>query len=89
MKIDFHVHMLDEHVFRACTNKTVYTGFGVTPVAAPRPGTEGLLSRIMSPEAVIEDMDARGIGAATTPSRTGSRRIPGGSSAAARCRCRT
>ena len=60
MKIDFHVHMLDAEVFKAATNKTVFTGFGAAPAAAPRPGTEGLLARMMSPEAQIEDMDARG-----------------------------
>jgi len=61
MIVDFHVHMLDEHVFRASTNKTVFTGFGAAPAAAPRPGTESLLARMLRPEAVIEDMDARGI----------------------------
>lgn len=61
MVIDFHVHMLDAEVFRASTNKTVFTGFGAHPAPAPRPGTEGLLARMMRPEAVLEDLDARGI----------------------------
>src|SRR5512134_3745535 len=59
--IDFHVHMLDEHVFKACTNKTVFTGFGARPAAAPRPGAVDLIRRMMQPETEIEDMDARGI----------------------------
>jgi len=70
VRIDFHVHMLDEHVFRACTNKTVFTGFGAAPVAAPRPGTEDLLKRMMRPEAVIEDMDGRGIDMSVVTSST-------------------
>jgi hypothetical protein len=37
MRIDFHVHMLDEHVFRASTNKTVFTGFGARPAPARAP----------------------------------------------------
>ena len=53
--------MLDAEVFRASANKTVFTGFGAAPAAAPRPGSENLLARMMRPEAVIEDMDARGI----------------------------
>jgi aminocarboxymuconate-semialdehyde decarboxylase len=61
MNIDFHVHMLDEHVFRASTNKTVFTGFGANPVSEPRPGARELLTRMMRPEAVIEDLDSRGI----------------------------
>lgn len=36
--IDFHCHMLEETVFAASTNKTVFTGFGATPASAPRPG---------------------------------------------------
>jgi aminocarboxymuconate-semialdehyde decarboxylase len=61
MNIDFHVHMLDEHVFRASSNKTVFSGFGANPVDEPRPGARALLMRMMRPEAVLEDMDARGI----------------------------
>jgi aminocarboxymuconate-semialdehyde decarboxylase len=61
MVVDFHVHMLDEHVFKASTNKTVFTGFGANPVTEPRPGVRELLMRMMRPEAVLEDMDARGI----------------------------
>ena len=59
--IDFHAHMLDEHVFKASTNKTVFTGYGATPSAAPRPGALELLQRMMRPETEIEDMDSRGI----------------------------
>ena len=70
MKIDFHAHMLDEHVFKACANKTVFTGFGATPAAAPRPGAAELLKRMMRPETEIEDMDARGIDMAVVTSST-------------------
>ena len=70
MRIDFHVHMLDAEVFRASANKTVFTGFGAAPAAAPRPGTEGLLARMMNPAAVVEDMDARGIDMSVVSSST-------------------
>ena len=70
MVIDFHVHMLDEHVFKASTNKTVFTGFGANPVSEPRPGARELLMRMMRPEAVIEDMDARGIDRAVITAST-------------------
>ena len=59
--VDFHVHMLDEQVFRAATNKTVFSGFGAHPATEPRPGTRELMLRMMRPESVVEDMDARGI----------------------------
>ena len=59
--IDFHAHMLEPEVFRASTNKTVLTGFGATPAAAPRPGAQSLMARMFDPVAEIEDMDARGI----------------------------
>lgn len=70
MKIDFHVHMLDAEVFKASSNKTVFTGFGAAPAAAPRPGTENLMARILRPEAILEDMDARGIDQAVLTSST-------------------
>jgi len=70
MVIDFHVHMLDEHVFKASTNKTVFTGFGANPVTEPRPGVRELLKRMMRPEAVLEDMDARGIDMAVITAST-------------------
>ncbi len=70
MVIDFHVHMLDEHVFRASTDKTVFTGFGANPVSEPRPGARELLMRMMRPEAVLEDMDARGIDRAVITAST-------------------
>jgi aminocarboxymuconate-semialdehyde decarboxylase len=70
MVIDFHVHMLDEHVFRASTNKTVFTGFGANPVSEPRPGARELLMRMMRPEALLEDMDARGIDMAVITAST-------------------
>jgi aminocarboxymuconate-semialdehyde decarboxylase len=59
--IDFHVHMLEQEVFKASTNKTVFTGFGATPAGAPRPGAQQLMGRMFEPKAEIEDMDARGI----------------------------
>jgi aminocarboxymuconate-semialdehyde decarboxylase len=70
MIVDFHVHMLDEHVFRASTNKTVFSGFGAHPASEPRPGVRELLLRSMRPEAVIEDMDARGVDVAVVTSST-------------------
>ena len=70
MIVDFHVHMLDEHVFRASTNKTVFSGFGATPATEPRPGARELLQRMMRPEAVLEDMDARGIDVAVLTAST-------------------
>ena len=81
MIIDFHVHMLDEHVFKASANKTVFSGFGATPADEPRPGARALLLRMMRPEAVIEDMDARGIDVAVL---TGSSVLQGTSWADAR-----
>jgi aminocarboxymuconate-semialdehyde decarboxylase len=68
--IDFHVHMLDAEVFKASTNKTVFTGFGANPAPAPRPGAESLLARIMQPETIVEDLDARGIDKAVITSST-------------------
>ena len=59
--VDFHVHFLNQEVFKASTNKTVFTGFGATPATAPRPGTEHLMLRMLDPKLEIEDMDARGI----------------------------
>jgi len=70
MKIDFHVHMLDEEVFKAAANKTVFTGFGANPARAPRPGTEGLLARMMQPADIVEDMDSRGIDMSVITSST-------------------
>ena len=70
MIIDFHVHMLDEHVFGASTNKTVFSGFGANPATEPRPGARELLLRSMKPEAVLEDMDARGIDMAVITAST-------------------
>jgi aminocarboxymuconate-semialdehyde decarboxylase len=70
MIVDFHLHMLDEHVFRASTNKTVFSGFGAHPASEPRPGARELLLRMMRPEAIIEDMDARGIDLAVLTSST-------------------
>ena len=59
--IDFHVHLLEEGVFNASTNKTVFTGFGANPMPAPRPGAARLMQRMFDPRLEIEDMDARGI----------------------------
>jgi aminocarboxymuconate-semialdehyde decarboxylase len=59
--VDFHVHMLVDEVFKASTNKTVFTGFGAAPASAPRPGAQQLMRRMFDPAAEIEDMDARGI----------------------------
>jgi aminocarboxymuconate-semialdehyde decarboxylase len=68
--VDFHVHMLEEAVFKASTNKTVFTGFGANPVSAPRPGTAQLMQRMFDPQLEIEDMDARGIDMSVVTSST-------------------
>ncbi|MPS28722.1 MAG: amidohydrolase [Alcaligenaceae bacterium] len=68
--IDFHCHMLEETVFAASTNKTVFTGFGATPASAPRPGAQGLMGRMYDPRAIIADMDARGIDVSVVSSST-------------------
>ncbi len=68
--IDFHVHTLEPEVFKASTNKTVFTGFGANPVSEPRPGARALLERMFQPQALIEDMDARGIDMSVITSST-------------------
>ena len=68
--VDFHVHMLEPEVFKASTNKTVFTGFGATPATAPRPGAQQLMGRMFDPKAEIEDMDARGIDMSVVSSST-------------------
>ena len=68
--IDFHVHSLEREVFRASTNKTVFTGFGAHPVNEPRPGARALLERMFEPATIIEDMDARGIDLSVITSST-------------------
>ena len=68
--IDFHAHMLEPEVFKASTNKTVFTGFGATPAAAPRPGVQSMMARMFDPLAEIEDMDARGIDMAVVSAST-------------------
>lgn len=68
--IDFHAHMLEPEVFKASTNKTVFTGFGATPAAAPRPGAQTLMARMFDPAAEIEDMDTRGIDLAVVSAST-------------------
>ena len=48
MIIDFHVHMLDEHVFRASTNKTVFSNLyfpdfgGISQYSIGNPRTVGV-----------------------------------------------
>lgn len=59
--VDFHVHNLHPEVFKASTNKTVFTGFGARPAATPRPGIENIMRRQFDPALEIEDMDQRGI----------------------------
>ena len=68
--VDFHVHMLEPEVFKASTNKTVFTGFGATPASAPRPGAQQFMGRMFDPKAEIEDMDARGIDMSVVSSST-------------------
>ena len=68
--VDFHVHMLEPEVFKASTNKTVFTGFGAAPATAPRPGAQQLMGRMFDPAAEIEDMDARGIDMSVVSSST-------------------
>ena len=59
--IDFHVHMLDEEVFKASSGKTVTSGFGAGEGSMRRRGHEGLIGKMFSPAVQIADMDARGI----------------------------
>ena len=59
--IDFHVHMLDEEVFKASSGKTVTSGFGAGDGGMRRRGGENLIGKMYSPEAQMADMDARGI----------------------------
>ena len=68
--IDFHAHMLEPEVFKASTNKTVFTGFGATPASAPRAGAVSLMARMFDPGAEIADMDARGIDIAVVSAGT-------------------
>ncbi len=68
--IDFHAHMLEPEVFKASTNKTVFTGFGATPASTPRPGAQNLMARMFDPALEIEDMDARGIDLAVVTAST-------------------
>ena len=68
--IDFHVHSLEPQVFKASTNKTVFTGFGANPVTEPRPGAQALLQRMFQPHTILEDMDARGIDMSVVTSST-------------------
>ena len=68
--IDFHAHMLEPEVFKASTNRTVFTGFGATPAGAPRPGAQSLMARMFDPLAEIADMDARGIDIAVVSAST-------------------
>lgn len=68
--VDFHVHMLNQEVFKASTNKTVFTGFGARPAATPRPGIENIMVRQYDPKLEIEDMDARGIDMSVVTSST-------------------
>ena len=68
--IDFHAHMLEREVFQASTNKTVFTGFGAAPASAPRPGAQTLMARMFDPDAIITDMDARGIDASVLTAST-------------------
>ena len=59
--VDFHAHTLNPEVYKASTNKTVFTGFGARPGAPPRPGIEQIMNRQFDPELEIEDMDQRGV----------------------------
>ena len=68
--VDFHVHSLHPEVFKASTNKTVFTGFGANPVATPRPGIENLMRRQYDPELELEDMDKRGVDMAVVTAST-------------------
>ncbi len=68
--VDFHCHMLETTVFKASTNKTVFTGFGANPVSAPRPGAQQVMARMYDPAAIIEDMNARGIDISVVSSST-------------------
>jgi len=58
--VDFHVHMLEEGVFRASTNKTVVHRLRRESNARARRARYSLCTHVR-PETGIEDMDARGI----------------------------
>jgi len=68
--VDFHVHNLHPEVFKASTNKTVFTGFGANPMTTPRPGIENLMRRQYDPLLEIEDMDKRGVDMAVVTAST-------------------
>ena len=59
--IDFHVHTLDEEVYKTSSGKTVIGGFGAGEGGNRRRGHDGLLAKMFKPEIQLADMDARGI----------------------------
>jgi aminocarboxymuconate-semialdehyde decarboxylase len=59
--VDFHVHMLEEQVFKRAGPNSVSTGFGRIPASEARPGAGERLRRMFDPAMQIEDMDERGI----------------------------
>jgi hypothetical protein len=50
-----------KEVFEACTNKTVFTGFGAFPAKAPRPGAQSLIEKSFHPNIIRDDLKSRGI----------------------------
>jgi aminocarboxymuconate-semialdehyde decarboxylase len=59
--IDFHVHMLDDEVYKASEGKTVTSGFGKGDATMQRQRTGGMFGKMFSPEEQIADMNERGI----------------------------
>ena len=55
--IDFHVHMLDEHVFKASTNKTVFTGFGAILAVYVLSGLMRAVVIVANAVGLVQDVD--------------------------------
>ena len=68
--IDFHVHMLDQHVFDASSGKTVTSGFGATDRSMQRSRGASMIGKMFNPENQIADMDTRGIDMSVITSST-------------------
>jgi len=62
--IDFHAHVLEQHVLERALPNSVFGAFGARPEAArPEPGSRMALAheRMLDPEKRLADMDERGV----------------------------
>ncbi len=59
MIIDFHVHVIEPHVFEITRDKNVFTGFGTRPV--PAFGRGDVMRQMTIPAVQVERMDKDGI----------------------------